>query len=439
MRRLTSLSAALAAAGIASSALAASADAQGLIGRWGSVLADKDPTPGRFGDMIDLDVDSRGYVYVLDELSAGPGRVQKFTTSGKLVRQFGVPADEDDRYDADEIVDAIADPTALGVGPDRNVYVAESGERTRISVWSPLGRYLRSFASGGSGPGQIGNVEAIDFTSSGEVLVSDSGNDRIGRFGPGGNWVGELPISSRGIGSIGANLYVALGDEVAVLTPPSTFTRFGGATDTSDGLFGTTSDIATTGDTVYVADSRMSRILAFDPAGSLKGAVGQSPGSQPGQLTEPNAIATDCRGTLYVADAGNHRVQRFGAPGAAACGDVRKDKQERLVIRLAGKRQLRFREAFAVTPVVSCDRPCKGTLSGRIVIRGRKEPILLTSEPIAREFPGPAVSNIAPTERGTDIVVAALERRQRMTAAIRLVVRDLTGRKVVRTRTYELR
>ena len=37
------------------------------------------------------------------------------------------------------------------------------------------------------------------------------------------------------------------------------------------------------------------------------------------------------------------------------------------MIKLRGKRSLRFREAFAVTPVVSCDRPCRGRLTGRKV------------------------------------------------------------------------
>lgn len=271
------------------------------------------------------------------------------------------------------------------------------------------------------------------------MLVSDTGNERIGVFGPGGNWVNELPVDAYGIASIGGALYLAQGDEVLVVPPSGPVTSFGGPTETSDGLFGQTTDIANSADTIYVVDSRLSRVLSFDPAGGLKGNIGQSPGSLPGQFVEPNAVAVDCRGTLYVSDAGNNRIQRFGASGATACGDVRKDKQERLRIKLGGKKSLRFREAFAVTPVVSCDRPCRGKLSGRITIRGRRKPILLTSEPITREFPGPAVSNIAPTERGTDIVVAALERRRRMTASIKLNARDLTGRKIVRKAKYRLR
>jgi hypothetical protein len=189
-------------------------------------------------------------------------------------------------------VAAIASPEAVGVGPTATSTSPRAGSEPASASGRRWAGYLRSFASGGSGPGQVGDVAAIDFSSSGEVLVSDPGNERIGRFGPGGNWIGELPIESQGLGGIGANLYVALGDRVAILTPPATVNFFGGSTDTSDGVFGLTSDLATSADSVYVADSRLSRILAFDPSGGLKGTIGQSPGIQPGQLTEPSAGRT---------------------------------------------------------------------------------------------------------------------------------------------------
>jgi hypothetical protein len=178
-------------------------------------------------------------------------------------------------------------------------------------------------------------------------------------------------------------------------------------------------------------------VFTFDPAGGLTGNLGTSPGSQPGQFVGPVAVAAGC-GSVYVADAGNHRIQRFAAL-APACGDVGNDPEERMVVKLGGPKKLRFRRAFAVTPTISCDRPCTGVLRGKIAIRGRRKAIRLTSERIVREFPGRAVSNIAPTERGTDKVVAALERRRKLTARITLVARDLTGRKVVRKRTYRLR
>ena len=42
------------------------------------------------------------------------------------------------------------------------------------------------------------------------------------------------------------------------------------------------------------------------------------PGGAPGQFSEPWSIALDSKGNLYVADALNHRVQKFlrKEPGA---------------------------------------------------------------------------------------------------------------------------
>lgn len=438
---LTGLTSICVLAGLSGSAFA---DEQ-LLNAWGSF--NEDPLPGRFNEIVDLETDPRGYVYVLDELLSGAGRVQKFTSTGQLVRQFGVPADEDDRWDTDEIVGALHDPSGITVGPDRNVYVAESGSRTRISVWSPLGKYIRSFGSGGIGDGQLSSPRGMMFDDSGNLGVADSGNSRIAVFGPGGNWVNAVAgfdaISYSGpddIAALGDSIYVAVGDVVARFSASGSATLIGGEGPNGEPApFSQATSVTAGGDRIYVADQSQSTVQAFTPAGALLNRVGPGPGSQPGQMVRPNALATDCKGTLYVADAGNSRIQRFGSPGAAPCGQISADKEEKLVIRLIGKKAQRFREAFAVQATVSCDRPCRGTLKGWIKIRGKRKVVRLTPEPLTREFPGPAVTNVAPTERGTDTVIAALERRRRAKAHIKLVARDLAGRKVIRKRTYRLR
>ena len=43
-------------------------------------------------------------------------------------------------------------------------------------------------------------------------------------------------------------------------------------------------------------------------------AVGKA-GSRPGELRSPVGVAVDANGTLFVADTGNHRMQRFDANG----------------------------------------------------------------------------------------------------------------------------
>ncbi|MDQ3548980.1 MAG: NHL repeat-containing protein, partial [Chloroflexota bacterium] len=73
---------------------------------------------------------------------------------------------------------------------------------------------------------------------------------------------------------------------------------------------------------IYVVDSRNSRVQKFAPTGEFLQAFG-SDGSGPGQLARfatsggggPNGIAIDENGDVYVADTWNHRIQVFSADG----------------------------------------------------------------------------------------------------------------------------
>ncbi len=70
---------------------------------------------------------------------------------------------------------------------------------------------------------------------------------------------------------------------------------------------------------VYVTDSDNNRVqkFAYDFSTQTYATTGQtvagdtSPGSGPSQLNHPKGIYQDAAGNLFVADAGNHRVQKF--------------------------------------------------------------------------------------------------------------------------------
>jgi tripartite motif-containing protein 71 len=70
---------------------------------------------------------------------------------------------------------------------------------------------------------------------------------------------------------------------------------------------------------VYVVDSRNDRIQKFysngfdDMARPLK--MWGSPGSGPGQFNNPNGIAVDSLGMVYVSDTDNNRIQKFDSNG----------------------------------------------------------------------------------------------------------------------------
>lgn len=74
---------------------------------------------------------------------------------------------------------------------------------------------------------------------------------------------------------------------------------------------------------LFVADSGNHRIQIFDPdSWQLVGIWGQpdpsappQPGSEPGRLNQPWALASDPMGNVYVVDSGNRRVQKFDPRG----------------------------------------------------------------------------------------------------------------------------
>ena len=68
---------------------------------------------------------------------------------------------------------------------------------------------------------------------------------------------------------------------------------------------------------IYVADTSNNRVQKFNSAGVFQLKFGTS-GSGNGQFSSPIGIALDSLGNIYVADTNNHRVQKFGTPKDAS-------------------------------------------------------------------------------------------------------------------------
>jgi DNA-binding beta-propeller fold protein YncE len=115
---------------------------------------------------------------------------------------------------------------------------------------------------------------AVD--SDGTVIVADTWNHRISRFGADGSWLGAW-------------------------------------TDKERGFFGPRSVLVSRG-SLYVSDTGNKRIVRFDRSGNRDSVWGTA-GTGPGQFIEPVGLAADAAGNVYVADTGNHRIQVFDSEG----------------------------------------------------------------------------------------------------------------------------
>ena len=92
-----------------------------------------------------------------------------------------------------------------------------------------------------------------------------------------------------------------------------------GAEGSGAGEFSSPRGIAVGGNgAVWVADSLNHRIQVRDPDGRWRVAGGKAgggdgaEGSGTGQFRYPSDIAVDGNGVVWVADGGNHRIQRYG-------------------------------------------------------------------------------------------------------------------------------
>ena len=91
--------------------------------------------------------------------------------------------------------------------------------------------------------------------------------------------------------------------------------QFGGVIGPGQGQFSNPDDVAVdAAGTVYVADATNSRIQVFTASGQFVRQFGTF-GVDAGELTNPNAVAVDSAGNAYVADRSNHRVMQFDSAG----------------------------------------------------------------------------------------------------------------------------
>ena len=229
-------------------------------------------------------------------------------------------------------------PVEVAIDSAGNVFFADQ-DNNRIAVLTLTGGFQRAFGAdvgglgvdgcttscvaGTEGPaaGELSGSSGVAVDGSGNVFVSEGGNNRISVFHSDGMF---LRAFGGDVGGAGVN----------VCTASCTFGSIaGGAAGQLDQPFEVGFN-QKTGE-VLIPEFSGDRVSAYTPGGTFLRTFGADvdqgggtgfevcttlckygvSGTAPGQLESPSGVAIDQCGTLYVSEGGDARVQLFGEPG----------------------------------------------------------------------------------------------------------------------------
>lgn len=299
---------------------------------WGQ----KGDQPGEFNSPIGIAINQRDEVFVTDLNNA---RVQRFSSDGKHLGGFDLPNDPVERK--------TSQAGGIACDDNGNLFVSFM-QQDKIRVFTESGEPVREWGTKGNAEGELNGPGGIVFASDGTLYIADQRNHRMQRFTAEGKFLtawgkhgsepgefdGKEPAGSR----FGGPHFVARDNRGRVYTTEGAMSRVqqfspegrpllgwgskgndpGGFGDYNFGnlknTFGPIGIAVDRFDRVYVS-SLNDRVQVFSPEGEFLFGIGAATGGdEPGQFHKPHGMAFDSRGHLYVADAGNQRIQKFEVP-----------------------------------------------------------------------------------------------------------------------------
>jgi hypothetical protein len=193
-------------------------------------------------------------------------------------------------------------PTAVAVDASGNVYVAD-GSNYEVEKITPSGTLSIIAGNGTSGNPTPGAATSSPFTDPDGVAVDASGNVYISDQ-TSGEVVKVTPSGT-------LSIIAGTGTQGQPTPGPATSSRL----ETPTGLA-----VDSAGD-IYVADDNAAEVLKITPQGTMSIVAGTGSGGTPAPglatsspLEDPDAVALDTEGNLYIADAGSY-VEKVNPSG----------------------------------------------------------------------------------------------------------------------------
>lgn len=160
---------------------------------------------GIFGNAHGMRIDSNGKIWVTDN---GDHQVMRFSREGNLELTLGVkgtPGTDEKTFNR---------PTDVAFTRDgRFVYISDGYGNSRVVKYTYDGKFVSTWGTPGTKPGQFNTPHSIAVDSQGTVYVSDRENNRIQIFDPDGKFL-------RAWTHLGAtqNIYITHDDQIWIIT-----------------------------------------------------------------------------------------------------------------------------------------------------------------------------------------------------------------------------
>ena len=291
----------------------------------------------RFNNPTGIAVDGSGNVYVADEYNH---RIRKITPAGAATTLAGLSSGSSDGTGS---AAQFFSPKGMSMDGSSNVYVSDSNNHA-IRKITQAGA-VTTLAGGATVYGSIDGIgstarfqppSGIAMDNSGNVYVSASFEPTIRKVTSSGlvtTLPGGFPNGvSGGISIDGTgNIYSAHNGTIKKMTSAGVMSILAGTEYTSGSIDGTGSsarfstarDVALDNSgNIYVADTGNHTIRKVTQAGVVTtvagtaGSIGSTDGTgSAARFNEPNGVAVDSTGNVYVADYGNHRIRKVTPAG----------------------------------------------------------------------------------------------------------------------------